>query len=229
MDADNLVLEQTLEQPLTPSNKKKPKKLTVDNAILGLNSKELEIKRDGIFTVNTEQSASINDEGNLTKVYIILTFILAFSIFIFAASVNPEVFKLQAATSKILNQAINSVVLLVVPFLFGVVGALTRIILTDLKIKQKGMLIISSGLMAMVSWVAIKSDILFSTQALHSIDGQVVSNLVTVSELSGFYSSSLIAIVVGMLVTNFYVSFLARIELQLARSKHAKPEHISLS
>lgn len=214
MTSENVDLDTTPKIKPNLNVREKVKKES-NEAILGLDSEELEIKNKLLFA--EEENPLIKSDGGLIKIYVILTFIVAFSIFIFAASVNPSVFILDKGTAMILNQAVNAVVLLVIPFLFGALGGLSRLLLTDVRLKQKGTLIISAGLMAIFSWVAIKSDLLFSK----STTNYELDPLIQVSGIVGnssFYSSCLIAIFVGILSTSFYISILRNVELQLAKS-----------
>ena len=56
-----------------------------------------------------------------------------------------------------INQAMNAVILLIIPFFLGSLGGLTRILVADTSVSNKSTLVLSSGLMAMFSWVGIKS------------------------------------------------------------------------
>ncbi|ALR91725.1 hypothetical protein R7D97_24490 [Vibrio sp. Vb5031] len=148
------------------------------------------------------------------RMYIMLTFFSAFSIFMFAAFVNKEAFILDAETAVIINQAINAVVLLVIPFLLGSVGGLTRILMSDVVVDHRGTLVVSSGLMAMFSWIGIKSGVLLAIVAPHLEKQGVVANVEGTTS-SGFYTMALVAIAVGMFSTNLYLFINSRVE-QLA-------------
>ncbi|MGL5335569.1 MAG: hypothetical protein ACRC9R_05425 [Enterovibrio sp.] len=176
-------------------------------------------KMNKIVTNNRTVSAVeefIKQKESVTKIYMVLTFIVAFSIFIFAASVNQDVFKLEKETSEVLNQAINATVLLVIPFLLGAIGGLTCILLSELRVKAKGTLSISAGLMAVFSWIAIKSEFFLAIVSPSADIRATVAAMETVGS-TGFYSSSLVAILVGIFTTNMYLSVNRRVEFQLAK------------
>lgn len=154
------------------------------------------------------------------KLYLILTFFSAFSIFAFAAYANINAFKLDSETSSFINQAINAVVLLVIPFILGSVGGLTRILMSDVNVEQRGTLVVSSGLMAMFSWVGIKSGILLAIVAPHLEKQGIVTSVEGVSSTS-FYTMSLVAIAVGIFSTNLYIFINNRVE-QLASKSNRK-------
>ncbi|MGR2840704.1 hypothetical protein ABMX64_21970 [Vibrio vulnificus] len=153
------------------------------------------------------------------RMYIILTFFFALSIFMFAAIVNKEAFILDAETSVIINQAINAVVLLVIPFLLGSVGGLTRILMSDTVVDHRGTLVVSSGLMAMFSWIGIKSGVLLAIVAPH-LEKQGVIATVEGTTTSGFYTMALVAIAVGMFSTNLYLFINNRVEQLVSKSQN---------
>ncbi|MFM2589721.1 hypothetical protein [Vibrio sp. TBV020] len=153
------------------------------------------------------------------RMYIILTFFFALSIFMFAAIVNKEAFILDAETSVIINQAINAVVLLVIPFLLGSVGGLTRILMSDVVVDHRGTLVVSSGLMAMFSWIGIKSGVLLAIVAPH-LEKQGVIATVEGTTTSGFYTMALVAVAVGMFSTNLYLFIYSRVEQLVSKSQN---------
>ena len=63
------------------------------------------------------------------RIYLLLTFTFAFSILIFASISNPGIYTIDKDTLVIINQAFNAIVLLVVPFLLGSLGAIARILM----------------------------------------------------------------------------------------------------
>ncbi|WP_318516629.1 hypothetical protein [Photobacterium leiognathi] len=152
------------------------------------------------------------------RMYIILTFFFAMSIFMFAASVNKEAFILDTETSVIINQAINAIVLLVIPFMLGSLGGLTRILMSDVVVDHRGTLVVSSGLMAMFSWIGIKSGVLLAIFAPHFEKQGITANIEGTTS-SGFYTMALVAIAVGMFSTNLYLFINSRVEQLTARAQ----------
>ncbi|WP_172588414.1 hypothetical protein [Shewanella xiamenensis] len=151
------------------------------------------------------------------RIYLLLTFTFAFSILIFASISNPGIYTIDKDTLVIINQAFNAIVLLVVPFLLGSLGAIARILMAGVKAGQQGVLIVSSGLMAMFSWVGIKSGILLAVVAPH-LEKQGVPSNITAQTESSFYTMALVAILVGMFSTNLYIFINQRVEQIVAKN-----------
>ncbi|WP_027911292.1 hypothetical protein [Pseudomonas sp. URMO17WK12:I4] len=157
------------------------------------------------------------------RMYLTVTFMFAFFI-LFAASVtNPDIYKIDPQTLSIINQAFNAVVLLVIPFLLGSVGAIARILISGVHMGQSGGLIVSSGLMAMFSWVGIKSGVLLAIVAPH-IEKQAISSDVVLQSPNDFYTMALVAILVGMFSTNLYIFIKQRVEQLTQQEKNAEAE-----
>lgn len=154
--------------------------------------------------------------------YLLLTFFLAFLILMFASITNPDIYKIDQETLIIINQAFNAVVLLIIPFFLGSLGATARILMAGVKAGQRGVLIVSSGLMAIFSWVGIKSGVLLAIVAPH-LEKQGIPSNVTAQTESNFYTMALVAIVVGMFSTNLYIFINQRVEQIVAKKSPNKP------
>ena len=150
------------------------------------------------------------------RMYLLFTFMFAFSILMFASMTNPGIYKIDKETLILINQAFNAIVLLVIPFFLGSLGATARILMAGVKAGQQGVLIVSSGLMAMFSWVGIKSGVLLAIVAPH-LEKQGITADVTVQTESNFYTMALVAIVVGMFSTNLYIFINQRVEQIVAQ------------
>ncbi|MFQ2454829.1 hypothetical protein ACK316_08370 [Aeromonas caviae] len=155
------------------------------------------------------------------SLYLAFTFFVAFSIIASAVVVNIDIFKLEQETSIIINQAINAVVLLAIPFLLGSVAGLTRILMSDVSVKNKGTLVVSSGIMAMFSWIGIKSGVLMAIVAPH-LEKQGVVVALEGQTSSTFYTMALVAILVGMFSTNLYLFINGRVEQLTAKNQPIK-------
>ncbi|MGL5250234.1 MAG: hypothetical protein ACRC7P_04050 [Enterovibrio sp.] len=199
------------DENLMSKENKRPE-IRINDTILGAKMNKVVTSKRTVSAVEE----FIKQKESVTKIYMVLTFIVAFSIFIFAASVNQDVFKLERETSAVLNQAINATVLLVIPFLLGAIGGLTCILLSELRVEAKGTLSISAGLMAVFSWIAIKSEFFLAIVSPSSDIRATVAAMETVGS-TGFYSSALVAILVGIFTTNLYLSVNRRVEFQLAK------------
>jgi nitrogen fixation/metabolism regulation signal transduction histidine kinase len=153
--------------------------------------------------------------------YLLFTFLTAFSILIFASFNNPDLYKIDKETLIVINQAFNAIVLLVIPFLLGSLGATARILMAGVKAGQQGVLIVSSGLMAMFSWVGIKSGVLLAIVAPH-LENQGVPNQVTMQSETNFYTMALVAILVGMFSSNLYIFVNQRVEQLISKQSPNK-------
>ena len=89
--------------------------------------------------------------------------------------------------------------------------------MAGVKAGQQGVLIVSSGLMAMFSWVGIKSGILLAVVAPH-LEKQGVPSNITAQTESSFYTMALVAILVGMFSTNLYIFINQRVEQIVAKN-----------
>ncbi|MGL6487967.1 hypothetical protein ACSZNF_13525 [Aeromonas hydrophila] len=171
---------------------------------------------------NAERERYKIEQAEIRKsLYLAFTFFVAFSIIASAVVVNIDIFKLEQETSIIINQAINAVVLLAIPFLLGSVAGLTRILMSDVSVKNKGTLVVSSGIMAMFSWIGIKSGVLMAIVAPH-LEKQGVVVALEGQTSSTFYTMALVAILVGMFSTNLYLFINGRVEQLTAKNQPIK-------
>jgi hypothetical protein len=155
------------------------------------------------------------------RINLLLTFLFAFSILLFTSMRNPGIYEIDKETLTLINQAFNAIVLLVIPFFLGSLGATARILMAGVKSGQQGVLIVSSGLMAMFSWVGIKSGVLLAIVAPH-LEKQGINSEVTMQTESNFYTMALVAILVGMFSTNLYIFINQRVEQIVAQKSPNK-------
>ncbi|NAP48000.1 hypothetical protein PscP77CL_02495 [Pseudomonas syringae] len=141
-----------------------------------------------------------------------------FIVFNFLSLRNPEIYDVDPETLRIVNQAINAIILLTVPFVLGTIGAAARILISDINPQHKTALIVSSGLMAVFSWVSIKSGVLVALLAPH-IERANLSKENIITGQSDFYTLALVAIAVGMFATNVYLMIAQRVDQLTLRSK----------
>jgi hypothetical protein len=145
------------------------------------------------------------------QIYLLATFMFAFLVLMMASAANPGIYKIDPETLITINQAFNAIVLLVIPFLLGSVGAVARILISEESMTHSGTLVVSSGLMAMFSWVGIKSGVLIAIIAPH-LEDKGVATTISSHAPSDFYTMALVAIVVGMFSTNLYLFINQRVE-----------------
>lgn len=137
--------------------------------------------------------------------------VTALMILMFVSMGNPSIYKIDEETLLVVNQALNAIILLVVPFLLGIVGASARILIATIKPELKGNLLISSGLMATFSWIGIKSGVLISIIAPHLEKANVAPER-AISSAHDFYTMAFVAILVGMFSTNLYLIISEKVE-----------------
>lgn len=145
-----------------------------------------------------------------------------FIVFNFLSLRNPEIYDVDPETLRVVNQAINAIILLTVPFVLGTIGAAARILISDINPQHKTALIVSSGLMAVFSWVSIKSGVLVALLAPHIERANLSKEAVTTGQ-SDFYTLALVAIAVGMFATNVYLMIAQRVDQLTLRSKDDRP------
>lgn len=157
----------------------------------------------------------------MDRVIIVAAAGFVFVVFNFLSYRNPEIYDIEPATLRTINQAINALVLLTVPFVLGTVGAAARIMISDIKPEHKTTLMVSSGLMAVFSWVSIKSGVLIALLAPH-LERANLSQDTVMSGQSDFYTLALVAIAVGMFATNVYLMIAQRVDQLTLRAKADK-------
>ncbi|MEH6347768.1 MAG: hypothetical protein V7785_21920 [Bermanella sp.] len=147
-----------------------------------------------------------------------LIFLLSLSILVATSVSNPKIFEINTETLTTLQYAMNAIILMLIPFLLGSLGGLTRILMSGIKLTDNLNLIITSGLMAAFSWMSIKSGILLSVVAPH-LENKGISISATSDTQSDFYTMALVAILVGMFSTNLYIFVNQRVEQLVQKSK----------
>ncbi|MDZ3826086.1 hypothetical protein [Pseudomonas monsensis] len=129
----------------------------------------------------------------------------------FVSMGNPSIYKIEDDTLLVVSQALNAIILLVIPFLLGIVGASARILIATVRPELKGNLLISSGLMATFSWIGIKSGVLISIIAPHLEKASIAPER-TLNSAHDFYTMAFVAILVGMFSTSLYLIVSEKVE-----------------
>lgn len=158
----------------------------------------------------------------MNRLIIVAAVGFVFLVFNFLSLRNPEIYDVDPETLKTVNQAINAIILLTVPFVLGTIGAAARILISDINPQHKTSLVVSSGLMAVFSWVSIKSGVLVALIAPHIERANFSKEIVTTGQ-SDFYTLALVAIAVGMFATNVYLMIAQRVDQLTLRSKGDTP------
>ncbi|MGL1190415.1 hypothetical protein ACSTLL_01035 [Vibrio parahaemolyticus] len=151
-----------------------------------------------------------NDRVKATVIGCIFMFCL--TILVFLSFRNPDIYLIDEETTQFVAQAVNAFFLLMIPLIIGSIGAIARIMVSGMPILKNSTLVLSSGLMAMFSWVGIKSEILVSIIAPHLEKQGVKVSEVAANTSAEFYSMALVAIVVGMFSSNVYIFINQKVE-----------------
>ena len=127
----------------------------------------------------------------------------------YIAWVNQQVFEIKGDTLVVWNQAVNALLVLVVPFILGCLGAAARILIAGEEIKNYTKVALSSGILAMFSWIGIKSKVFLAlltpyVEKTAPHINEAVGSLEAHNE-STFYSLALVAVLVGMFSSNIYL------------------------
>lgn len=168
---------------------------------------------------NTTKSEEKNIERHISRpisekmklMYLATLILFVFMIFIMASFKNPDLYQIDGETLIIINQAFNALVLLTIPFLLGMLGAASRILIAGFNIANQSSLILSSGLMATFSWIGIKSGVLLAIVAPH-LEKQGIPSESIANSPSNFYTIALVAVLVGMFSTNLYLFINQKVE-----------------
>lgn len=138
---------------------------------------------------------------------------------------NPSIYKINDDVLDVLHKTFNTLILIVVPFFFGALGAITRLLISGINIIKSVNLIISSSLMAVFSWITIKSGLfamLLIPYAQNIVDKQEVSVSINTDGTNNFYSIVLVSVLVGMFSSNLYIYINEKVE---ALTKNIKEEN----
>ncbi|GEQ76457.1 hypothetical protein CTTA_3462 [Comamonas testosteroni] len=139
-------------------------------------------------------------------------YILGILIYILYRS-NPEIFILNKEVFIFIHEAFNAIVLLTIPFIFGIISASARVLISDLRIFTNIKLILASGLMSSFSWLGIKSKVFIALISPY-LAQNIPSSEKTISDGSSeFYSMILVAVIVGAFASNLYIFINQKIEI----------------
>lgn len=146
--------------------------------------------------------------------------IYAFTLFViiiaYTAYLNPSIFTLHKDTLSLITEAYNLIVILLVPFVFGSIGASARILISGMLLGKSLKLVFSSGLIATFSWLGVKSKIFLALLTPYLAEGTLKGDesiSTTLNSNSEIYSLALVAVLVGMFASNIYIFIEQRVEL----------------
>lgn len=165
-----------------------------------------------------EQKYKERKDDQIKVMYMFMLFLAGLMILVFASINNPGIYIVSQDTMSFISQAFNALVLLIIPFFLGALGAITRVLMSGLNVVKNTTVIISSGMMGMFSWVGIKSGIFISLLAPHVEKSGVDLSSIETSSPSDFYAMALVAIFIGMFSSNVYIMINSRVQ-QITNSK----------
>lgn len=142
------------------------------------------------------------------------------SILWFVAFQNREIFILEPDTLLLISRAFNALVLLTLPFILGSLGAVSRLLLSGVRIPEQFSLVVGSGVMAAFSWIGVKSGVLLALIAPHVEKTRLPDAIEFSKSSSDFYTLALVAIFVGMFSTNLYMFIRDKVEKLAAEKKN---------
>ncbi|HHC7102283.1 TPA: hypothetical protein ACN341_004468, partial [Vibrio parahaemolyticus] len=182
------------------------------------------IKKDNSnTTISTNKRSSEAYEEKRKILSLFMLFSLLFMILTSVSIANRGIYQINEETLVIINQAINALVVLLIPFLLGAVGAISRVLMSGISVAKQVSLIISSGFMATFSWIGIKSGVLLAIVAPH-LEKQGVEPTVIGDTPSNFYTMALVAIFVGMFSSNLYLFINQRVEQLTMQAQQSQSE-----
>ena len=166
----------------------------------------------GRFDLRARSAARNREREFLTTmmVTVFVTGVISF-LLLYAATQNPQIFVLDPDTVLLVSRAFNALVLLSLPFILGIVGAISRLLLSGINVFEQRNLVLGSGLMACFSWIGVKSGVLVALIAPH-INGNSPETVEFSKSSSDFYTLALVAIFVGMFSTNLYIFIREKVE-----------------
>ncbi|ELP5730815.1 hypothetical protein NB661_22870 [Vibrio parahaemolyticus] len=198
---------------------------SVDNVDVKDNSgaSDDHIKENNSSTISSNKQNSEAYEEKRKILSLFMLFSLLFMILTSVSIANRGIYQINEETLVIINQAFNALVVLLIPFLLGAVGAISRVLMSGISVAKQVSLIISSGFMATFSWIGIKSGVLLAIVAPH-LEKQGVEPTVIGDTPSNFYTMALVAIFVGMFSSNLYLFINQRVEQLTMQAQQSKSE-----
>ncbi|OMO23052.1 MULTISPECIES: hypothetical protein [Vibrio] len=173
-------------------------------------------------TINDDKINSEAYEEKRKLLSLFMLFSLLLMILTSVSIANRGIYQISEETLIVINQAFNALVVLLIPFILGSIGAMSRILMSGISVAKQVSLIISSGLMATFSWIGIKSGVLLAIVAPH-LEKQGVEPSVIGNTPSNFYTMALVAIFVGMFSSNLYLFINQRVEQLTMQARQTKP------
>ncbi|MGR5150027.1 hypothetical protein ACQKP8_26210 [Photobacterium alginatilyticum] len=174
---------------------------------------EIEANAEKRKVARAESQQRLKDQFMLMSLFFL--FVLLFMQLYTLSARNPDLYLINKDTLFTINEAYNAIILLSIPFLFGTLGAIARVLMAGITLAKSVTLILSSGLMGMFSWVGIKSGVLLSLLSPYtqkSNEAQAIATSIESTGASHFYSMALVAIVIGMFSSNVYIFINQKVE-----------------
>ena len=134
---------------------------------------------------------------------------------------NPGVLQLDEKTLVLFNQFMNLITVALIPFIFGMLGAVTRIMISGINILHGYYgIVVASGLMSFFSWISIKSGVFVALILPQIKDQTIIDSYKEINTEHDFYSIVLVSILVGMFSSNIYIMINRKVEELTGKDKN---------
>ena len=131
----------------------------------------------------------------------------------FLSRENPEIFSLSKENTQLMREAFNALVMMVIPFIFGGLASIGRLLISDFELIKNLKVVLASGMMASFSWIGIKSKIFISLLTPY-VSKNSDNDFSAVAQIgSEFYSMIVVALFVGTFASNIFIFINNKIEL----------------
>ncbi|KZK83014.1 Chromosome partition protein Smc [Pseudovibrio sp. Ad13] len=159
----------------------------------------------------------------LLQVFLLVLFSLSYVLAVGALFFNNlDSFSISPSVLTTINNAMNVGAEIAIPFLFGCIGALTRVMIAGVGQKKSAQLVVASGIIAAFSWVSIKSKLFISIVAPHLLDDSKLQE--QVASDGEIYTLVLVSALVGMFASNIYIFIDQRVRQLTAEAVNNKED-----
>lgn len=134
---------------------------------------------------------------------------------------NKTSFELDNETIALIAYLFNSILWIILMFMLGMFGAITRILISDIELIKNYKIIIGSGMLSIISWFSVKSGLLMVLFSGYIKKVPDLDDASTIFSVYDFYSIATFAIFVGMFSSTIYISINSKVE-QILKNKSKK-------
>lgn len=138
---------------------------------------------------------------SLTLTIIAMIVILLFAVVLAITFRAIIEIKLSEYTIAMINEAINTLAISIFAFLFGGLGAIAKILMSEKNLYREAHIIAASGIIGVIAWLSVSSGVLLTLLAPEfnrSGNEKLLSP-------TNFQTLALVCLIVGMFASNFYL------------------------